>query len=111
LSRCEPAAEWLAYRHAEWFAKSHAEWFAKSRAERLTNYDAERLANHDTNDTYDVALGKPQPNADPGRSSPDAGAGQLASDGLSHWELTARGRCATGRSASAARRMLSATAC
>jgi len=53
LSRCEPAAEWLAKYHAERLAKYHAERFAK--------YHAERLAHHDTHDTYDVVHGEPEP--------------------------------------------------
>jgi hypothetical protein len=115
LSR-EPAAERLANRDAERFTKHDAERLTKHDAERFTINLAERLANHHAGRLAkpDAVRGKPEPQPiafHAARTSPDAGAGQPASHGLRHWEFTARGRCATGRSASAACRLRRARAC
>ena len=112
LSGSEPAAEWLA--NAERFTNHDAERFAKHHTERFAkhdaaNHDAERLANPDG---HHAVRGKPEPepNVRAARPSPDAGDGQSAGDGLGNWELTVRGRCATGRSASAGWRLARARA-
>ena len=111
LSRREPAAEWLANRDAEWFTKHDAERLANHDAERLANHHAGRLAKPDSHDAF-RAEPEPQLNAfHAACTSPDASAGQPASNGLRHWELTARGRCATGCSASVACGLPQATAC
>ena len=99
---------------AQRFAVDFAERFAVGFPERVAVHYAQRLAKHDAYGTWDVALGKPEPQLNAFRATgpgPDAGVGHTASDGLSHWEHTARGRCATGFSASAAGRLLRVTAC